>query len=161
MKEHNYMRIEIDQYNFVVLAFGRDTDYHDKCPQKTWLDRRKGHVLWVCEKDEDASHELGISPDENREARERVSAESDRYLEIPGLEHGEHHEILKRFLQSEWTDDKRLRESVEGKFFKSIGGWKNAVPCYVVNAFEAFKGEEILNMADEWLRQNGIDPIWK
>ena len=150
----------IDQASF-ILAFGRDADFHDIHPQNTWLDRRTGHVLWICEKGEHAPYVLGISPDENREARVRVSAEPDRYLEILGLGHGEHHEILKKFLQSEWTDDMDLRKSIEGKYFKSIGGWKNAVPRYVSNAFEAFKGEEILNLAEEWLRQNEIDPIWK
>ena len=150
----------IDQYIF-TLAFGRDADFQDKRPQNTFLDRRTGHVLWVFKEGEDAEFELGISSDDNREARERVSAEPSRYLEIPGLGHGEHHEILKKFLQSEWTDDMDLRKSIEGKYFKSIGGWKNGVPSHVSNAFEAFKGEEILNMAEEWLRQNGINPVWK
>ncbi|MDE0406599.1 MAG: hypothetical protein OXN81_01970 [Alphaproteobacteria bacterium] len=150
----------IDQDNF-LRAFGRDADYHDIHPQNAWLDRRTGYVLWILRKDEDALETLGISSDENRELRERVSAEPDRYLETLGLGHGEHHEILKKFLQSEWSDNMELRESVEGKYFKSIGAWKRAVPRCVVNAYNDFRGDEILNMAEEWLEYNGIYPIWK
>ena len=83
--------LRVDKQEF-MMAFGRDVDFHDNHPQMTYFDRRTGNVLWLCEKDEDAPFELGIDAEVNRRDRERLDADSDRYLAIPGLDHGEHHQ---------------------------------------------------------------------
>ena len=59
--------------------------------QITYLDRRTGEVNWVYETDDGAYMEAGIPADENRQERERVVGNPDRYLKIPGLDHGDHH----------------------------------------------------------------------
>ena len=124
--------LAIDRSLF-LMAFGRDVDYHDMVPQRTWLDRSTGDVLWFYESDEDAFFEGGIPAEENREERERVEAEPERYLEIPGLDHGEHHGILREFLRSDWT----------------------------VRAFREYQEARIAAMAEEFLRENGIVPEWE
>ena len=105
-------KLAIDRSLF-TMAFGRDVDYHDIVPQLTYLDGNSGDIIWVYETDDDAYMEAGIPAAENREERERVAAEPDRYLEIPGLDHDDHHRILKRFLRSGWTDDEERRQNVE------------------------------------------------
>ena len=119
-------RLAIDQDLF-MMAFGRDVVYHDMVPQLTYLDRRTGQVIWVYETDDDAYMEAGIPADENRQERERVAGDPARYLDIPGLDHGEHHEILKAFFSSDWTDDEEQRRRVEFAYLGSIGGWKESV----------------------------------
>lgn len=68
--------LAIDRELF-MMAFGHDVDYHDMIPQRTWLDRGTGDVLWLYEYDEDAFLEAGIPAGENREERERVEADPE------------------------------------------------------------------------------------
>ena len=145
-----------------MMAFGRDVDFHDACPQSTYLDRRTGEIVWLYEDDDDAFGEVGIPAEENREGRERVAAEPERYLEITGLDHGDHHEILRQFLRSDWTDDDVLRRRAEEAYSGSIGRWKRDV-CDegAVHAFYAFQEERIAKLADAFLRENGIVPKWR
>ena len=145
-----------------MMAFGRDVDFHDSFAQSTYLDRRTGDVIWLYEDDEDAYGEAGIPAGENREGRERVAAEPEWYMEIPGLDHGEHHEILRRFLRSDWTgDDARCRRADEA-YSGSIGRWKRDVGDEgAVHAFHAFREERIVELAEEFLRENTIVPEWR
>jgi len=55
----------------------------------------------------------GLDPDENGEMRERIEAEPKRFLLIPGLDHGEHHDILKAFLRSDWARMKNSTNLLE------------------------------------------------
>ena len=145
-----------------MMAFGRDVDYHDAHPQRTWLDRSTGNVIWFHECDEDAFFEAGIPAEENREERERIEADPERYLEIPGLDHGEHHGILKKFLGSDWTDDETRRRRTGAAYTGSIGRWMRDVGDEgAVRAFREFREARIAAMAEEFLRDNGIVPDWE
>ena len=151
----------IDRMLF-TMAFGRDVDFHDMYPQTTYLDRRTGDVVWLYEDDEDAYGEAGIPAEENRQGRERVAAEPERYLEIPGLDHGEHHEVLRQFLRSDWTgDDARWRRAAAA-YSGSIGRWKRDVRDEgAVHGFHEFQEKRIVELAEEFLRENEIVPDWK
>ena len=145
-----------------ILAFGRDVDFHDSCPQSTYLDRHTGEVVWLFENDEDAYMEAGIPAEENRAGHERVAEELERYLYIPGLDHGDHHDILKRFLRSDWTDDDALWQSTAQTYSGSIGRWKRDVSDNgAVHAFHAFREERVAKLAEEFLAENGIEPRWR
>ena len=87
--------LAIDQDLF-LMAFGRDVDYHDIFPQLTYLDRRTGEIIWVYETDDSAYMEAGIPAGENRQDRERVNGDPDRYLEFPGLDHSDQIPALRR-----------------------------------------------------------------
>ena len=154
-------RLAIDKILF-TMAFGRDVDYHDVVPQLTYLDRHTGDVIWVYEADDDAYMEAGIPADDNRQVRERVAGDPDRYLEMPGLDHGDHHEILKVFLGSDWTDDEEQRQNAEVAYFGSIGGWKTSVNDQdAVRTFYDFRDARVAMLAEEFLQENGIAPIWR
>ena len=153
--------LAIDQGLF-MMAFGRDIDYHDTVAQLIFLDRHTGEILWLYELDDDAYMEAGIPADNNRQERERVAVEPDRYLEIPGLDHGDHHDILKAFLRSDWTDDEEQSRNAEMAYFGSIGAWKKNVNDHdVVHTFYDFRDQRITMLAEEFLQENGIAPIWK
>ena len=145
-----------------MMAFGRDVDFHDACPQSTYLDRCTGEIVWLYEDDDDAYGEVGIPPEENCKGRERIAAEPERYLEIPGLDHGDHHDILRQFLRSDWTgDDARWRRAGEA-YSGSIGRWKRDVRDEeAVHAFHAFQEEQIAKLAEEFLLENGVVPEWR
>jgi hypothetical protein len=143
------------------MAFDRDLAFHDAYPQSAYLDRKSGEILWVYEEDEAAHMDVGIPPEENAAARRLVAAAADRYLEIPGLDHGDHHEILREFLASNWTDDEKLKSRARAAYFGSIGGWKEAVGDErVVHAFYDFRERRTKQMAEDFLRRHGIEPQW-
>lgn len=160
MPEHN-RRLPIDRHLF-EMAFGRDVDYSTEAPQRTHLDLHTGEIVWTYETDDDAYMEAGIPTDGNRRERERVAGSPGRFLEIPGLDHGDHHDILKAFLYSDWTGDEGRRRAAEDAYFGSIGGWKNRVGDRdTIDAFYAFQEKRILELAEAFLRENGIAPIWR
>ena len=86
----------------------------------------------------------------------------DHYLEIPGLDHGDHHDILKAFLRSDWTDNEERSRNAEMAYFGSIGGWKESVNDEeAVHRFYDFREQKITILAEEFLQEYGISPIWK
>jgi len=60
------------------------------------------------------------------------------------------------------TRDKARRQRAEDAYRGSIGKWKRDVGDEeAVDAFYAFREAEIVAMAEEFLRENGIEPVWK
>ncbi len=147
-----------------MMAFGRDVNFHDAYPLSTYLDQCTGDVMWVYDCNDHAYTEDGVPAEDNREKRERVAMEPERYLEIPGCDHGEHHEILQQFLGSNWTDDDALRQRADEAYFRSIGGWKEVVgdeeAVHAFREFREFREAEIARRAEKFLRENGIAPEW-
>ena len=120
-----------------LMAFERDIDFHEPYPLSVYLDLDSGLVIWVYDCDNDAYSEVGISEEENKSNRKLVNDNPERYLEIPGLSHGDHHQILQDFLDSQWTDDQELWQKVIQQFQKTdevaalsflamgaVGDWK-------------------------------------
>jgi hypothetical protein len=153
-------RVSIDEFQFLE-AFGRDVDYHDVEPLSVYLDFETGKLLWVYDDDERAYGLTGIPPEDNAAERERVEASPDRYLEIPGLDHGDHHEILREFLDSDWTDDADAWRWAREAYIGSIGKWKRAVHDEkVVHAFYDFRDGAIKDSAEQFLREHGVEAQW-
>ena len=150
---------KLDQTLF-LMAFERDVDYQNDPPEEAYLDLVTGDLAWVYEEDEDAET-YGLCPDENRDMRKRIEAEPKRFLLIPGLSHGEHHDILKAFLRSDWTDDEDQHDAVRNAYFGSIGGWKKAIrDDAVIQAYYQFRDQRIADMADAFLSSHGINVDW-
>lgn len=161
MGDSKLRKVTIDQTLF-SLAFDRDVDFHDTYPIGTFLDLKTGEINWVYEDDEDACMEAGVEPDENRMMRERVESTPTRYLEVPGLDHGDHHEILRAFLDSDWTADEEQHTRARKAYSGSIGGWiKSLDDESIVHAFHDYRDRKTIKMAEEFLRENGIEPEWR
>jgi len=141
-------------------AFGRDVAFQDLF-QLTYLDRESGTIDWFFENDADAD---GISPENNAEMRQRIAIAPEPYLKIPGLTHGNHHDLLKEWLDSDWTEDEEEKNRVEAAYFGSIGGWKEAVDDdRVFHAFCDFREHRIKQLAEGFcehreLSRNGGSP---
>jgi hypothetical protein len=142
-------------------AFGEDADFPGELVEIAYLDRQTGEVLRVWDDAESAYSITGIDEEETLAEQERVAADPERYLEIPGLDHGRHHKILLDFLFSDWTEDEALRREVEACYSGSIGRWKKAVRNRdIVHAFYDFRDRRVAELAEEFLRDHGIAPDW-
>lgn len=154
-------QLAIDK-DYFLMAFGRDVDYEAMGSDLGYLDRETGEVIWIFEDDEDAEMVVGIPADDDRRERERIEADPDRFLEIPGLWHGDHHDILRTFLRSRWSDDERRMQNAEEAYSGSIGRWKRHVrDDAAIDAFYAFRDALVTKLAEDWLRDHGITPVWK
>ena len=154
-------KIPVDESMF-IHAFERDVDFHDHFPQSTYLDLETGEVVWIYEEDDDAEFETGIEPEENAALREQIDTSPERYLLIPGRDHAEHHDILREFLKSHWTDDNDLRLWTRDAYAGSIGRWMKEVDDQeVINAYFGFRDRKIKELAEEFFKESGIQPIWR
>ena len=155
-------KLRIDETLF-DMAFERDTDFHDVYPQNVYLDCDTGNILWVFMSDDDADFD-GTPPEENRAKRLAVEAEPQRYIEISGRSHGEHHDILREFLVSDWKEDEGKKAFAQGAYTGSIGRWKEAMEdageYEIVYAWHEFKDEALKRERVDFLRERGIEPIW-
>ena len=154
-------KLRIDNGLFLE-AIGRDVDFHDTYPQSVQLDLETGDLLWLYDDDEHAHMEAGVPPEENAARRQLVETSPDRYLEIPGLGHGDHHDMLRQFLNSDWTDDEVARLRARQAYFGSIGGWKQAVDDEnAIHAFYEFREQAIESRAEQFLCEHGVEAEWK
>ena len=154
-------KLLIDQRLFLD-AFGRDTDYHDIYPQSIYLDLGTGDLYWAYDEDEDAEMDLGVPAERNAALRRSVADAPDRYLAVPGLTHGEHHDILREFLDSEWTESEGARLHARNCYFGSIGGWKREVQDdEVLRAYEEFRDRAKKRRAVWFLHDHGVEFEWK
>jgi len=142
-------------------AFGRDINYQDFATHDTYLDKETGNILWLWENDEDAMLDVGVPEHDNAALRRRIEASPNRYLKLPGRTHGEHHDVLREYLDSDWTDNVVERERVKSVYVGSIGKWMKTVDDEAtVNAFREFRESRLLALGAEFLRENGIEPKW-
>jgi hypothetical protein len=160
MEDSKLKKLTIERFSF-ELAFSHAPDPNCACTQFAYLDRQTGEAIWVYENDEDAEAEAQIPAEENRAVRQRTEAAPERYLDIPGLDHGDDHDILRAFLESDWTDDDALWRETKHAYRGSIGRWKRAVNDRdVIHAYHDFSDRRAAEMADEFLREHGIEPDW-
>ncbi len=161
MEDSELQKLTIDRLDF-ELAFSHAPDPMYASTQFAYLDRQTGEVIWVYENDEDADMEVGIPAEENRAVRQRIETAPERYLDIPGLDHGDDHDILRGFLKSDWTDDDESWRKTKYAYRGSIGRWKRAVNDRdVIQAYYDFSNRRAAELADEFLRDHGIEPEWK
>ena len=153
-------KISIEAFMFME-AFERDVDF-ESYSQSTYLDLETGKIIWVFDEDDDAEMWAGIPADENSALRGQVEAEPERYLEVRGRDHGEHHDILREFLNSNWTDDEALCTQAYDAYSGSIGGWKESVGSQdAVDSYYEFREQKIKDLAEVFLNDHDIQPIWR
>jgi hypothetical protein len=154
-------KVAVDKIMFME-AFERDEIFSDPSSQSAYLDLESGEVLCVFDNDDDAEMYAGMDSEENGALRNQIDAAPERYLRVPGRDHGEHHDILRDFLDSDWTDDEALWTHVRNAYSGSIGGWKEEVDNpEVVHAYYDFRDRKIEELVHEFFEENDIQPIWR
>jgi hypothetical protein len=149
-------------YGQFFAAFGRDLD-REVPEQTTYLDLNTGWVVFVYNDDEGGVAEYGIQPDENRRMKALVRQDPGRYLEIPGMSHGEHHNILEEFLDSDWSADEHARNAAADAYARrrSFGDFKRRTSPETVQAFNAHRSDTMETEAVSFLRKHGVDVRWR
>jgi hypothetical protein len=160
------MTIKIDQAKFMV-AFAADGDYHAEVGAiKTYLDRKNGALLTALADLASARVNFGDSAVEDfLENAADVERAPGRYLEVPPMSHGQHHEVIRAFLDSQWNHGQERRNHALNVYYprRSIGCWLREVGDQeTIDLYRAFKEEEELRLAEEFLRREGVvDFQWK
>ncbi len=144
-----------------IEIFEIDRDY-DVCDCSYYLDIENGTVIVIdseFEQDETIwNGDSWISVDSMKQV---IEENGDRFIEITGLSHSDHHDILWKFIQSNWTDDEEYLQKAREAYFGSIGGWKKEIGYdeYILNNWEVFKEEEILRRALKFFHDHQIEPL--
>jgi len=153
-------KIPIEESMFMD-AFERDVDF-EQYSQAACLELEGGKVVWIFDEDDDADVWAGIPAPENAALRKLVEAGPERYLEIPGRDHAEHHDILREFLNSNWTDGEVLWAKAHDAYSGSIGGWKEEVDDQgAVNSYYEFRERRIKELAEAFLNEHGMHSVWR
>ena len=152
-------KLKIDQILFFNHAFSIDEGFQPY-QDEAYLCKETGEFLFLIDKMADY---YDSSCDKNYEA---VAKNPDRYLRIPKTTHDEHHEILKDFLSSIKNSDSFHESEIKYaneayKSAKSIGFWKKQVSEEMYYAYKDFREKVLETEAEEWLRKNGIEVVWK
>jgi hypothetical protein len=145
-------KLRIDEMQ-LDIALVRDFDFHDIYPKNIYLDLETGEILHVYDSDFEAGL-LGVPEDANKKDREKVGKNPEFFLRIVGLSHGQHHEILKKYIRTYAKSEK------DGGYFGSIGGWKELASEEDWKAFEDFREKEYHKIIKSFLAENGIEPEW-
>jgi hypothetical protein len=150
--------LEID-FNQIYTAYCRDEFVSE--PWAAYLNVESGAVEWLYDRDEDAESLTGSSQ-ENSELRESIGRAPGRYVDIPLLPHSETRGFLDEFLASDWTSDSDLKRRAKKAHRGSIREWTYELEDdATVDAFRNFQYEAIKASAEELLRKERIEPIWK
>lgn len=152
------LRIESTLFD---MAFRRDIEYHTPNYGEWYLDLKTGNVFWVYDVDQEAESD-GLSAEENKSQREDVESQPDQFALIPGLHHGEYHDILKSFITSDCIEDKQLIEEVQFCYQGSIGRWIERVgrlddSSIILNKWSEFQESTIEAKAREFLKKFNIE----
>lgn len=152
-------KIIIDNVEF-LNAFGRDKNMELMCPMTTFLDVKTGEVEWVYACDVHACEE-GYDPDQNRARRNRFESGFCRFLRIPGFNERDYLKVVREFIDSNWTSNKKLHRRVRDAYCGSFIEWAVAVNDHKTwNKYDSFFAERVAQLADEFLRLHNVDYEW-
>lgn len=127
-----------------------------------YLDRETGEVFWLCEDDSNYEFTTGEPAEDNAKLKHRVDTEPERYLWIVPLDQFDFQQMLRDFLLTDWTTDKDRWQDAYDAYNGAIGRWKRRVRDRdAIHAFREYESEQILKRGEEFLRENGVIPVWK
>lgn len=144
------MQLTINDAQLVISYFGQDSDYSSQRGSCV-LDRSNLSIQWILD-DNELDADLLSSIDKHPE----------RYLAIPTLNHDDHHDILRMFIGTEWTDDVQLREAAKTAYLPmSIGAWREKVNDRTWNEFDNFRETRCTELLTAFFNQHGFEPEYQ
>lgn len=153
-------KINVD-FEMFKKALGRDR-YFLPYQQETYMDLETGAIVKVHDNNDDVDSDADLKPLGNAVSKEMINKTPTKYLRIPGQTQSKQHEMLKEFLESDWTDDELLWLHALSSYSGSIGRWKRAVDDQeIISEFIDFRWNKIKETVEEFLNKNGIMPIWQ
>ena len=94
-----------------------------------------------------------------RRNQDIIKHNPEHYLRIESMSHGQHHEVIQEFLESDWTTDIDRHTAASRVYYprKSIGCWLREVKDEeAIESYQRFKAVANLKRAENYLRQNGV-----
>lgn len=149
----NLKEIDLDWHGNAEFAWQRDDPFHND--NDAYFDKKKHEILFIPHKDG------VISENEKNELEELVENNPDRFLEIPPLTHGEHHDIFASFLS---TVSNEITSSCNPE---SIGGFKDDLKFQHPEKFEDvwygwldYHKDKLKERAEKWFEEKGYKVNW-
>jgi hypothetical protein len=124
-----------------------------------FLDLESGDIVFVYEDDKEAAS-IGDDPAENARNRELVSSNPTQFVPIEATDDPG---CLFNFINSNWTDDKALRDKATDCYRRNNGqyrAWKDNAPSEAVEAFHTFDEKRKERAKEDFLAEHGIKPVW-
>lgn len=154
------MAVKIERDIF-IMTFTADANYHAHLEgQETFLDKRTGELEYAVSDRNRLAMEMGDDAVEDMLDSVYCNEHPEWYLEIPSMSHARHHSVLQDFLVSDWSTDQTIIDHATNVYYprKSIGYWlKNVDDQAAVDAYFAFREVENLRIAENYLRENGVN----
>ncbi len=142
-------------------AMNPAADVNGRTPMH-FLDRETGEFFRLYDDDDDFESATGEPAEYNAKMRDRIDNEPTRYLQILPLDHRDFQRMLRNFLASDWTTDEDRRQNARDAYTGAIGRWKRRVrDREAIEGFKRYEAEQTVTWGEEFLRENGIIPLWK
>lgn len=152
-------KLKIDRIAF-MMAFSADADFHVHLEgQVTFLDKCTGCLEYSVADRGRVAIEMGWDAVEDMSDADFFARRPEQYLEISGMPHGLHHQVLQEFLASDWVSEQKRRDHATNIYYsrRSIGYWLKSVGDQdAIDAYFLFKEHAYLRLAQEFLSENGV-----
>lgn len=156
------------KWKLIFDAITRDLNF-SYINQTPYLDIWNGLIIWIYDQDIIAEW-YGFNPEENKYYREQIESYPNRYLILRSFSQGGYRLILWLFVNSNWTDNKRLRSLVRNYFQNfSVNEWTNSIrkcrkididPENIIDLWNRFAEDEMKIMMERYLKENDVDYRW-
>jgi len=134
-------------------------------PINSYLDIKTGEIKFVYEDDYQAGAD-GFDPIENAVLKNKIAGSPDKFIEIVDDQANSIHKTLVEFLNSDWTNDKIVKQHAKNCYSGSIGRWKKAIAGSnqvdsqtVLKSWLTFKSIEFDKRMENFL--NNLNLVWE
>jgi hypothetical protein len=160
------MPIRIERFK-LVATIGADSDWHPLAMCSTaYLSTTSGAI--VLAQSGYLAPSVGVEYgqdllDEMFGGKEMIDENPEKYLRIPTMSHGDHHAVIRDFLESDWTINTELKDRIRDVDYprKSIDAWLKEVRASAAEKYFEYRSAATEACAEKFFRENGVEFKWE